>query len=290
MGTYTPKETLIPTGLDEIGLRLGLERLPQESLSTYRKRLLLEARDPGSTDSASFIRGINRKVALFDKHVLSIELINDTDGYPLAPDPYVEVTATHLRCYSDYDNEILDIEISLLDSKWLSDLATEFSSSSYFSLSEEDQYEDYLKSDRLRIGNSNVLKESFPLYESYENSFGVGNIKTVWFSNSNVFLSEKASRADVEESGDFWIDKDEGVVISNDTQLGYATFIRRDFPFKLYWQPVKVELVNDEDLNYRIKDKAISDETGELEPMVLNSTGKKIYNTILEAHPLEWGR
>lgn len=290
MGTYTPKETLIPTGLDEIGLRLGLERLPQESLSTYRKRLLLEARDPGSTDSASFIRGINRKVGLFDKHVLSIELINDTDGYPLAPDPYVEVTATHLRCYSDYDNEILDIEISLLDSKWLSDLATEFSSSSYFSLSEEDQYEDYLKSERLRIGNSNVLKESFPLYESYENSFGVGNIKTVWFSNSNVFLSEKASRADVEESGDFWIDKDEGVVISNDTQLGYATFIRRDFPFKLYWQPVKVELVNDEDLNYRIKDKAISDETGELEPMVLNSTGKKIYNTILEAHPLEWGR
>jgi hypothetical protein len=290
MGTYTPQETLIPTGLDEIGLRLGLERLPEESLSTYRKRLLLEARDPGSTDSASFIRGINRKVALFDKHVLNIELINDADGYPLAADPYVEVTATHLRCYSDYDNEVLDIEISLLDSKWLTDLATEFSSSSYFSLSEESEYEDYLKSDRLRIGNSNILKDSFPLYESYENSFGVGNIKTVWFSNSNVFLNEKASRGDVTESGDFWIDKDEGVVISNDTQLGYATFIRRDFPFKLYWQPVKVELVNDEDLNYRIKDKAVSDETGELEPMVLNSNGKKIYNAILEAHPLEWGR
>jgi hypothetical protein len=49
MATYTPTKVLLPNGLDELGLELGLQRLRSESLTDYRRRLLLEARDPSGS-------------------------------------------------------------------------------------------------------------------------------------------------------------------------------------------------------------------------------------------------
>ena len=136
MGTYAPERILMPVGLDEAGLKLSLERLPQESLSDYRRRLLLETRDPSDPSGGSVIRHTNRKVGEFETPVFDISLVLDSDDLPVASDPRVVVTSTRLRLYHDYGNRQLDFQVNLVSSRWLVDVVTAFSGSAYFSLTQ----------------------------------------------------------------------------------------------------------------------------------------------------------
>ena len=289
MGTYVPEEMLMPVGLDELGLRLSLERFQKEPLSDYRRRLLLEARDPSDPSGQSLIRHTNRKVGQFELPVFDVELVLDSDGYPVAEDPHVEVTSTWLRAYRDHENQELDFEVSLLDERWLEGVVAAFSGSSYFSVTTLDDYSQYLKSNHLRIGSSTYMRSARQLFGSYENAMPDKHIKEMWFSNFAIFQERKDTKGEVTESGDYWIDYDEGIVISYDVQAGTAYYRYAQFPYRMYWQPVRVVFANDADLDYEVKSKLVSDETGELEPLALNSRGSVLWNRVLAEHPLGWG-
>jgi len=289
MGTYTPEETLMPVGLDELGLRHGLERFPEELLSDYRRRLLLEARDPSDPSGQSLIRHTNRKAGEFELPVFDIELVLDSEDLPVALDPHVEVTSTWLRAYHDHESEALDFEVSLLENKWLEDIVAAFTGSLYFSLTLLDDYDEYLKSNHLRIGNTTKMHSARQLFGSFQNAMPDKHIKEMWFSNLSVFQDLKDTKGQVTESGDYWIDYDEGVVISYDVQAGTAYYRYGEFPHRVYWQPIRVQFANDVDLDYETKNFLVSDETGELEPLLLNSNGGLLWNQVLAAHPLGWG-
>ena len=290
MGTYVPQELLLPVGLDEVGLRLALERLPEEPLSDYRKRLTLEIRDPSDPTQESIVRSTNRKVGQFELPVFEIDLIVDSNEEPLAVDPYIEITSTYLRAYNDYDNSELEFELALHQgARWLVDIVTAFASSAYFSLTILDDYSAYLRADHLRYGNTNKFRHGKQLFHSYQNSLLDRHVKEMWFANLTVFQELKDSREDVTQDGDYWLDLTDGVIISYSTQKGSCSYSYRAFPYTCYWQPVRVLPGNDTDLDYIHKDFLVADETGLEEPLLLNSQGAEIFNRILIKHPLGWG-
>ena len=141
MGSYTPIRFEIPTGLDETGLMLGLQRLPEESLATYRKRLLLETTERSGPSEHQFITAVGRKVGQFDEAMFDVDVIRDVNDDPLAPDPYIEVTSTYLRAYSDWTNLTLDFELNLVsrtDAYFLREVFTAFDASTFFDITLSD--------------------------------------------------------------------------------------------------------------------------------------------------------
>lgn len=292
MGTYTPEEMLMPTGLDNLGLKYSMERLSNEPLSNYRQRLLLEARDPSDPSQDSTVRNVNRKVGEFELLIGQITLRLDVNGDPLASDPYVEITSNWIRLYYDYSagSAGLDFECEFNDKIWMTDIVAMFSSSTYFDVTTFDVYDDYHKTSNLRMGNSSKWQNGKVLQTSYMNSLDHENIDQITFSNSLVFQEEKANRGDVTEPGDYWVDYRNGVIISNDVQSENVYYSYRDFPYALYYQPVAITFLNDKDIDYTLKDKLVSDDSGELEPALLNHSGTELLNKVLAAHPLGWGK
>ena len=86
MGKYSLEENRFPSSLDEIGLNLDLQRLPGESMDDYRRRLQLQAKRNPTPKLSSIIETPQRKVGLFDKRILEIDLVYDVDGRRIAED------------------------------------------------------------------------------------------------------------------------------------------------------------------------------------------------------------
>lgn len=183
MGTYTNmRKERLPTGYDELGLKYSLTRFDSETLPSFRRRLLLEARDPAGPTQEQFIRGVNRKVGLFEVPVFEIDVILDGSGAVLAPDPYVEITSTYLRAYSDYDNETLDFELNLVDRNdgyFLDAVNTAFTASTFFSITIIDTDHTYKRSDQLRYDNTTRVTQLPRLRNRYVNDLGVRHVKQI---------------------------------------------------------------------------------------------------------------
>lgn len=291
---YTPTKFALPNGLDEIGYEYGMSRISNETLRDFRKRLILESREPSGASESDFIRSVNRQVGEFDEPIFEITLTLDGSGDPVASDPFIEVTSTYLRAYSDYENDILDFELNLVDRNsgyFLNAVETAFSSSSYFALEVLTSLSNYgyLKSDRLRYDNTERMVVAEALRATRSNKLLHTNIKVLKAQNFALFQNEVSDIASLNEVGDFYIDYTNGIVFTEEVASGFVSYSYRMFPFRLYWQSVRAYPANDSDLKYRHYDTLISDSTGLAEHVLLNSEGAKIANRTLEIHPLGWG-
>lgn len=295
MATYTPTRFPLPNGLDERGLLLGLQRLDSEDLPTYRRRLLLEARDPSGSSQDDFIRALNRKVGKFDEPMFDVDVIRDANGIPLAPDPYIEVTSTHLRLYSDWTNSTLDFELNLHERSgtgtayFLREVDTALTASLFFSHTVLDTGFTFKRSDQLQYGNSEIHVIGRRLRESQSNKLEHDLIRTIYSQAFYIFQNEVATSALVVAEGDFYLDYVNGVIITYETAKGFISYTYKKFPFRLYWQSVRAMPYNDADKIYSHKDTILSDETGLPVHEVLNSEGAKIANGVLNVHSLGWG-
>lgn len=291
MGTYTQTRILLPSGLDEVGLTLGLQRIEGESVANYRQRLLLEARDRSGPTQEQIIRGMARKVGEFDVPVFKITLILDANDIPLAADPYIEVTSTVIRAYSDYASGTLDFEHYLndrTDGYFLKVIKASFDASTFFDLEVLDTSYEYKKSSHLRFGNTNGYVSREFLRTSKSNKLLEDNIKDIYPDIGVIFRNEVASTALVLEEGDYYIDYVNGVIITYNTAAGFIGYTYRDFPYTLHWQPVRMWPFNDSDKVYLINDTTLDDLGAEVNNK-LNSQGAEIVNEILSVHPLSWG-
>ena len=293
MGTYTPTRIDVPSMLDEFGLRLGLQRADSETMQSYRRRLLLEARDPSGPTEGQYINGVNRRVAEFDTKVFQIDLILDGSGDPVAADPYVEITSTHLRAYNDYANGTLDIELNLTDradAYFLNDVVAGFVGSIYFTLTTQDGYSVYLRSDHLKYDSTARFIKQEVLKPSRENRLKYRFINNIYAQATEVFQVEVATAALVAAEGEYWIDYDEAVIITYDPMRGSMAYSYREFPYTVWWQTVRAWPYNDVDKSYRLYDTQIDDDTGLAVYTLLNSKGAELVDTVLAVHPLGWGK
>lgn len=292
MSTYTPHRFDIPTGFDETGIMLGLNRLRGESLPDYRRRLLLEARDRSGPTQDQFIKSIGRKVGEFDVPVFEVDVIRDANDIPLAADPYIEITSTYLRAYSDWENNTLDFEHNLVDRSdayFLREIYTAFNSSTYFDITVLDASFTYKRSRNLRLDNTERFVRAEFLAESRSNKLDHDYVREIYPQAFQHFETEVSSKAAVDDDGKYYVDYLNGVIFTYEYATGILAYKYREFPFRLWWQPVRSWPYSDEDKTYRFKDSLISDTTGQTSPLLLNSEGAQIVNTVIAAHPLGWG-
>jgi hypothetical protein len=238
---------------------------------------------------------LNRQVGLLDIPIFDVDVIRDVNNDPLAPDAFIEITSTRLRAYSNYSASVLDFELDLNDhddAYFLRDVEAAFTASTFFSVTvvaDTTTYEFY-RSNHLRFGNTNKVVFAERLYNSRSNKLENDLLIDLNAQSFQLFQTEVGSADLVNEPGEYYIDYINGVVFTQDPAVGYVTYTYRDFPYRLFWQPVRAYPNNDDDLDYLHYDNLISDETGLPIPINLNSEGARITNAVLSIHSLGWGQ
>jgi hypothetical protein len=291
MSSYTPDRYLFPTSLDELGLRLGLQRLDGEEIDDYRNRLLLQLRKPPGPSWESFSGSTSRMVGMQDLRVFQIDLVLNPDGTSVATYPFVEVSSSMLRVWDNYESApVLELDIFHHgDGYFLRDVYTQLSALPFLTISILEPDCEFLKSSFLQIGKSLGYAHGEFLNRTQCTRLKNGFIVSINFSRYDRLKTLVASADAIVESGDYYVDRTNGVVFSYDIQDGAAFYEYLKFPYYLWWQPVRGYPLNDPDIDVILKETLIGDDTGEEERVLLNHTGAGFLNELLSAAPLHWG-
>jgi hypothetical protein len=289
MTTYTPVLHDIPTGLDEVGYELGLPRLPLESGAAYRERLLAFTRKGKSTSEAWYASVASILLGLSNTEVFTIDVVVDGDGVPVATEPRVEITASRLRAWEDYTNDVLELDLDLLvEYKFLSDLETAINASASFTATNLLAANDYLLSSRLRVSSSDGWTQQL-LSPKKVHVFKHPYIAEIYPDAIRVFETEVATEAEVTEYGTYYLDRVNGVVKTYEPMAGVCSFSYWNFPMPVWHDAVRVTSIADADLKYTLQHQGLSD-LGEVVPLgVPNDLGALVYNELLRVYPSEWG-
>lgn len=282
MATYIPKTILLPSGIDEVALDRSLTRLPKETLSAFKRRLLLEHRDPVNNSFESFKKNPSRQVGAPDIAIARLTLNTDLLR------PRLKISSSKLYWWND-STEDPDIELDIQNrdgSYFLTDVVIALGTLGVLDIEILDEDYEYRFSRQLRIEDTEVQSTAF-LAENYVNRLEQGLINTLRFTDPLVFKTEKETPGDLSETGDFYVDYQNGVIISNDLQHGYVNYNFANFPLILWWQPVRVFELNDPDVDMLIKDNLNTDLGPE--HLSLNWRGAAYINELAVTHPLEWG-
>lgn len=281
MSEYTPNKVLLPSGLDEIGLLKSMVRLPDESLSDFRRRILLEHRQPTDNSFNTLKKSPGRLTGQVDIPIAKISLAS-TDVIPR-----IKVTSTRLYVWEDREADpVAEIDIQKRGSGYfVGNVLETIESTSLFSIEILDTEYLYKYSRQLMIEDT-LRSNVFNLLDNYVNKLPNKYVADLMFSDTGVFSNLVESVELVQSSGDYFIDATNGIVFSHELARGYVSYSYSQFPLILYWQPVRCFLLNDEDIDYLIKDTPANEE----DSAVLNSKGALYYNELLDRYPLEWGQ
>lgn len=291
MSLYTPVISDIPTGLDEVGYRVGLPRLTHESSASYRLRLLAFVRNRPRPDETWYFGSVSNLLGLISLNLLDIDLALDGDGLPVAEDPRIEITATRLRLWNNYQNNELDKDLDLLDEyKTLGDLKAEIDTSTYFTCSALDAEHQRKLSRNLRVGNSDGWKSKELLTGRKVHKFGHPYIVSIWPDITGVFVEPVASIAAVNDYGKYYLDDVAGVVHTYQPAGGFIKYQYRDFPFRVWWDPVRAVSMVDQDIRQLTREVTRGESGGDTYEGGLTTLGASVYQELLSVHPLEWGQ
>lgn len=293
MSKYSGKKYQFPVSLDEIGLNASIIRLKDESLNDYRRRVNLQVKDMPTPVSESVLSTANRAVGLFEKNLLKIKLVKDSEGIPVAPDPRIEIKATSITVWSDWSGSAntpeLDTKIGLREgSFFMKELLSLLSGLPFLDIEVLDEYDDYLKTSHLKICTTDKIAGPLLLSSSRLNKIWTGKFSAAYFSDITRYSNEVESIETMVSEGDYYVNYQRGYIYSFSPGGGDVSVDYSEFPFYLKWQPVRAIEVNDETLIELTRDYLIDDD-GSSKRLLLNSYGATIANKILKQSPINWG-
>ena len=305
MAKYTPEKVRIGVSIDEVGIQLGMQRLPEESSDDYRKRLALQAESKPGVSERDFIDSVSRSVGLFEERIFEIDLVLDGDGKPLAPAPRVEVTSCFLRVWSNYGAAPPELEIDIYnrgEGYHLHGVYDKLNALSFITVTaledppplDTDSYK-YKRSWFLKCGDTDRLEHNAQLQRGRMTNFYNRDlssrkyIHSCLFAAPAAFIEEKDSYDLLEKDGDYFVDYTNGIIFTHKIAVGLVSYQYREFPYTLKTQPVKVIPLYDPDIDHLRKDHLIDDSSGVERRLKLNSYGAKVTNSILKGYPLQWG-
>lgn len=293
MAIYTPNKISIPTGLDELGYYYGLKRFDNETIDHYRQRLLEEAREPAGATGEQFNLSVSRQLGFLQQPVFEIDVARDLNGVPLIDNPYVRVDANSLSLYSDYETDTIEITFDFNDrteAYFMQDLIDGINASTNYTATELITGYDRLLSKSIMYGTNERVASNIELKVSRSNKLPNTFINSFHSNAFELFRELVVDASSIANPGDFYIDKINGVVFTNDNQYGFCSYSYFQIPYTVYRVPVRAWPLNASDLDTRFKSELISDETGALEYKQLNSFGARVINEMLKVHPLGWGK
>lgn len=293
MALYTPNKITVPTGLDELGYYYGLKRFQNETLAHYRQRLLEEAKEPAGASQEEFNASVSRQLGFLREAVFEIDVARDVNDIPLIENPYIKVDANSLTLYSDYSADEIELVFDFndrADSYFMQDLIDGINTSVYYTATELITNYDKLLSKNIMYGTNERIVSNFGLKASRSNKLANTFINSFHCNAFELFREEVSTADGIEADGEFYLDRVNGVVITNDNQYGFCSYSYFQIPYTIYRVPVKAWPLNSDDIDSRFKSKLISDDTGLLEYKQLNSFGARVINEMLKIHPLGWGK
>lgn len=204
------------TDLDDIGSMLSMERLPNEDNTSFRERILKQSILSGNSSEEGFQFVANNELGFESKVIAQIECTNTS-----LEAPEIIVSPTKIQIYNRLVSEedySLATSLSFFHRDYTSlvALATAIDSLDNFSFTILDSSLSYVPSQWLisaRMQKSS--RETIPS-GTIVHQFEYGNLipGSVIVPFSSVLRLEVGSLADITKEGDYFIDYQEGVLVS----------------------------------------------------------------------------
>lgn len=280
------KKILARTSLDEIGMGKSLHRMKSESMYDYKCRVERAANNPPSSDFDSVSEYMNLVLGVREKRIFKIR--SKKEGIF----PRLKVDSCFVYLLKDKldssESELIKKWNYIEDIKYIYQLVEEinkydFVEAIYF-LEEDIRY---LELKNLKIQDSLIRVESQLLNQSPVNRLKFKNIKYYYVGDTNVYLNEVSSPDQMKISGDFHLNREEGVLFSFLNPIGSISYKYYEDEYYVVWQPVKTWLLNDEAREDRIKTTLKI--KGKEERKILSREGCEIINESLKLDPINWG-
>ena len=295
MSSYTLDSLQVGTSYDEMGVSMGLPRLPAETMPEYRARLLSHLIDPPDASEKTFARTVGRMVGLEDVEMFRLSLTGDS--LPV-DDPAIEITPSHFRVYSDYSSSELELELNILPNvgshRFIGEVRSALTAVAWLDIEDigYDSSWEY-KESSFRLDFSERMRRDVPLRRSTLNDFEQMYVKSVGFNASAVFKTKVASVDDIAKSGDYFLDEYEGLVWTYDEARNFCHVIYRDFPFRVWYQHVRTWPLSHPDSEQVLFDQdrtlPIGYDQNYYGTPLLTPMGASVVNELLSVNPLQWG-
>lgn len=284
---YSLKKLLVDTQLDDIGLKKSLVRFENESMSSYRNRIVKSAKNPPKSNTKYYNLSTNNFLNTNSSCCFRIHLVDsELDPKDL---PRVVIDSNSLKVWKHRSKDPV-VSINLKDKKFkfLKNVKEVLESLTFLEIEILD-YDEYLLSEYLLQVDSTeyVAKNVEPdskvirLDEKYIVEFLLGN--------GFAALVEKDSFEALSVPGDYYIDRLNGIVYTYSINNGFGDVVFENFPLNINFGEAKIFIINEESFQDLMYDKQVN-EQGYEENLELNNYGAYVVNQILIDNRIYWGR
>jgi len=280
---------------DEFGLVLSLPRLRGETNADYRARLVTVMAQRGNAAYTGMVLGASRGLGLPLFTPLTISPLLRTGGHTVAPDPCVEIKYGFMRLYSDYGNDVVDLEIDLWErgdnAEFYGSLQSFINTSIFFEATVDSAY---------------VMTRSITLMNQMSRQLYTQTVErsTRWkmdrefiSPNSVIFRDDKDTYAlevpqlgMVSTPGSYHIDYSRGVVTSYSipTRNSGVEYSWSEYQWTPFASEVVISAVHDEDFRRKMFEQVRLDD-GTTVSRLPTYFGVDIINELLAVAPMYWG-
>jgi len=287
MSKYKQQEMLTDTQLDEIGRTRSLNRFKNESKVSFKDRIYLSNIVSPAPILDYYTFALNNHLGLFQKKIFKIELIDsEINKNDL---PRIEIKANSIEIWKEKSKDsVLFMNLRDEKFKFLINIKNALSKLNFIKVTDID-YDPYLYSKFLKQNSSDGYKGSILLQDSKLQDLDQKYIEAYNTNNPIASYKEKASSGDLIESGDFFLDKVNGLLYTFDENKGFATILYQSFPFYIEYSPAHIFELNDESLTKVMYNKQIDEEGSEVFTS-LNSYGSNLINEVLKDNRMYWDK
>lgn len=294
MATGIPQEVF--NEFDQLGLLLGLKRLPEERNPEYKQRLLIVFTQRANATYAGLINGITRSLGLELFDAIEISPVS-VSGVLTATDPNIVFSEASVFLYENFADGDDGLEATIdrfnltASGHFITDLVDQINSSDSFTATIIDA-DDYDRS--MTILNQSmqvvVTDEEIPQVDKIELKFQNLIVDTVFFSDVEAFRLQVFTEAEVDSNGDYFIDHQNGLVTvftipTPGTSVRYK-YLR--IPMTCTASPVIIHNVQDQDFKAKMFEQILTDD-GTTENGLVTSLGADLINELLSVVPVYWG-
>jgi hypothetical protein len=296
-----PEAKNIPNAFDYFGMLLGLSRIQGEKNADYRKRLWdVYVRRAGATQEG-LINGITRELGLKQFDALTISYTG-----PSTNSPRVIVQDTEIELYSNWnlvddsispnalDGEAIDIFTRSSDAYYMGGLIEEINSSTYFTAAIENGVSEKALSATLVDQDSRKWQEAEALKPLYKSTLEHQNIVpgTLTFSSegAEIFFSQVSSEDAVVSPGEYYIDYDDGILISHSlpSREIVCRYMYDELPLTLTASPVILHEFGSSYFRSKVFEQIIQPDGTYVDGLPLDAAIKYI-NELMAAQGMLWG-
>jgi hypothetical protein len=287
--------------LDYIGQLVDLSRLDGEKYKNYKHRVLDVYVNRANATYRGLINGITRELGLLPFDALTIDIKAGSDGFPESP--RIVVDTNEIILYNKWegpDNYSIDKVINTYNRTgndyngyYIEDLISEINSSIYFTATIGVDVDGKTRSSNLIKTSSDkvVASEAIPPATSFrlENE----NIleDTLFFEETEVFQTLKATETEVVSEGDYYVNFDTGRVVVKTVPSGNGRvrYIARNIPFVAPASPIFAVDFKDQ----KFREEAFRTETlddGTVVEGIPKAEAVDIINELFSIKEMYWGK